>query len=165
MTVDNKVAPFHVTRGDLSRSTWYSGFLLTFLVTGEETGGRYSLVEEVARQGHSADPPLHVHTREDESFYILEGELTFFVADEVIQSTAGTVVFLPRLVPHRFTIDSDEARILNLCTPAGFEGFFKELSEPAGALVLPPEPSGPPDVERLIATAARYGVTILPPEE
>jgi quercetin dioxygenase-like cupin family protein len=159
------VAAVKTSRGSLDRSVWYSGYLLTFLATGQETQGQFCLVEEVARKGQSAEPPLHIHTREEESFYIIEGQLTFYVGDKVVPAPAGTLVILPRGVPHRFTIDSDEARVLNLCTPAGFEGFFRALSEPAPAMALPPVPPGPPDIGRLLETASKYGVEILPPGE
>ena len=155
--------PLRASREQIVRSVWYSGHLLTFLATGEETGGRFALVEEVGRKGQSADPPLHVHTREEESFYVIEGRMSFQAGDEVIDAPAGTFVRLPRGVPHRFTIESDTLRVLNLCAPAGFEGFLRELSEPAPALTLPPAPDGPPDIARLVATAARYGVEIVPP--
>jgi mannose-6-phosphate isomerase-like protein (cupin superfamily) len=157
------LSTLHVTRTQLDRSVWYAGYLLTFLANGEETGGRFSLVEEVGRRGMSAEPPLHMHTREEECFYVLEGCVRFYVGNEVIEATRGTFVMLPRGVPHRFTLESNEVRMLNLCSPAGFEGFLKELSEPAQALTLPPAPDGPPDVERLLSAAVKYGVEIVGP--
>ncbi len=163
MTNTEIVEP-HAVRTSEDRSVWYGGWLLTFLATGEETGGRFSLVEELGRKGLSAEPPLHVHTREEESFYVIEGEMTAYVGDKVIYAPAGTFVVLPRGVPHRYEI-SEEVRLLNLITPAGFEGFFRELSEPARELTLPPRPEGPPDVARLLSTAAKYGCEILPPQE
>ncbi len=159
----NATAPVQTNRADLDRAVWYSGYLLTFLATGEDTGGKYCLVEEVGRKGVSAEPPLHVHAREEEAFYVIEGAMTFQVGEEVIHAPAGTFVRLPRGVPHRFALASDEVRLLNLCAPAGFEGFFEELSEPAPALTLPPAPDGPPDIPKLLAAAAKYGVEILPP--
>lgn len=155
--------PLYTNRTQLDRSVWYSGYLLTFLANGEETGGRFSLVEEVGRKGMSAEPPLHIHTHEEESFYILEGRVMFFVGDEVIEAAPGTLITLPRDIPHRFTLESDEVRMLNLCSPAGFEGFLKDLSEPAQALTLPPAPDGPPDIEKLLTAAAKYGVEIVGP--
>ena len=152
----------HVAGRGAERSVWYSGWLLTFLATSEETRGRFALVEEIGRRDRSAVPPLHVQTREEECFYVVEGAMTFWVGDDIIHAPAGTFVMLPRGVPHRFEIVSEEVRVLNLCVPAGFEGFFRELSEPAPTLTLPP-PAGPPDIGRLIATAATYGVDILPP--
>lgn len=152
-------------RADLTRSVWYSGYLLTFLATAEETGGAFSIVEEVGRKGLSAEPPMHVHSREEESFYVLEGRMSFVVGDDEIDAPAGTLVVLPRGVPHRFTLETEHVRMLNMCTPAGFEGFFRDLSDPAPSMTLPPAPEGPPDIERLLRTAAAYGVEILPPPQ
>lgn len=152
-------------RNDLSRTVWYSGYLLTFLATGDETGGAFTIVEEVGQKGLSAEPPMHVHQREDESFYILEGRMRFVIGDADVDAPAGTLVVLPRGVPHRFTLESEHVRVLNMCTPAGFEGFFRALSEPAPSLSLPPRSDEPPDIARLIRTAAAYGVDILPPSE
>lgn len=162
MTAASEAAFIRADRDALDRSVWYSGYLLTFLATGEETGGAFSIVEEVGQKGLSAEPPMHVHSREEESFYILEGRMRFVVGEETIDAPAGTLVVLPRGVPHRFTLETDHVRMLNMCTPAGFEGFFRDLSEPAPSMTLPPAPDGPPDIERLLRTAA-YGVEILPP--
>jgi len=153
----------HVAAPGGDRSAWYSGWLLTFLATGEETGDRYSLTEVVGRRGHSVAPPPHVHTREDECFYVVEGAIDCHVGGEVIRVGAGGFVVLPRGVPHRYELASAEARLLNLCVPAGFEGFYRALSVPAPSPVLPPAPEGPPDVGRLLAAAADHGVEILGP--
>ncbi|MEZ4571683.1 MAG: quercetin 2,3-dioxygenase [Thermomicrobiales bacterium] len=150
-------------RDELARSVWYSGYLLTFLATVEETGGAYSLVEEVGRRGISAEPPMHVHSRESEAFYLLEGRMTFWVGERRIEAGPGMLVSLPPGIPHRFALESDEVRVLNLCAPAGFEGFFRELSVPAPSMEVPPPSDEPLDVPRLVETAARYGVEILPP--
>jgi quercetin dioxygenase-like cupin family protein len=153
----------HVAAPGGDRSAWYSGWLLTFLATGAETGGRYSLTEVVGRRGHSAAPPPHVHSREEECFYVVEGAIDCHVDGRVIRVSAGGYVVLPRGVPHRYELASPEARLLNLCVPAGFEGFYRVLSEPAAELALPPAPEGPPDVPRLLAVAADHGVEILGP--
>ncbi|MDP9354235.1 MAG: quercetin 2,3-dioxygenase [Chloroflexota bacterium] len=153
----------HVAGPGGERSVWYSGWLLTFLATGEETGQRFSLTEVVGRRGHSAAPPPHVHTREEECFFVVEGAITCHVGGEAIHVPAGAFVVLPRGVPHRYELASEEARLLNLCVPAGFENFYRALSEPAPEPVLPPAPEGPPDVARLLAAAAEHGVEILGP--
>jgi mannose-6-phosphate isomerase-like protein (cupin superfamily) len=145
------------------RSVWYAGWLVTFLATGEETGGAYSLTEVIGHRDHSAAPPMHMHTREEECFYVVAGAITCQVADEVIDVPAGGFVVLPRGVPHRYVLATAEARLLNLCVPAGFEGFYQALSVPAPELVLPPRPAGPPDIDRLLAAAAAFGVQILGP--
>jgi len=94
------------------------------------------LIEAVGRKGNA--PPPHIHRREDEIFYVLEGELAVSVGDRTMKAVPGTMVFLPRNVQHSFTIESEQMRMLILLTPAGFEGWFKELSVPAPAMTLPP---------------------------
>ena len=140
---------------------WHCGYLLTILATAEETDGGFSLVEGLARKGVSEEPPLHVHTCEAEYVYLLEGELTFHVGDEFIHATAPTFVALPRDVPHRFEIASERARFLHLYVPGGYDGFYRELSDPARSLAQPHQ--GPRDAGRLITVAAKYGVEIMSP--
>ena len=143
---------------------WWLGGLSTIKAAGRETGGRYALVEVFEPQG--VEVPVHVHHKEDEAFYVLEGRMTFYVGEEMYKAAPGTFVFGPRDVPHAYTIDSGPARFLMLCSPAGFEGFIEETSEPAEALTLPPQPEAAPDeaeMGRLAALAARYGSEILGP--
>lgn len=179
-TSDIKVMPFAATRGaanikptgfiafdrglqSLDHSVWYNGSLMTFLTTGEDTEGRFALIEAVGRKGNA--PPPHTHRREDEIFYVLEGELAVSVGDRTIQAVPGTMVFLPRNVQHSFTIESEQARMLVLLTPAGFEGWFKELSVPATAMTLPPKAEVTrEDVQRMLEIAPRYGLEFVSPE-
>ena len=141
----------------LDHSVWYNGALMTFLATSEDTHGQFALIEAVGRRG--SDAPPHIHHREDEIFYILEGEVVVSVGDRTIKGTPGTMIFLPRDVRHSFTIESEHARMLILVTPAGLEGWFKEFSVPAQAMTLPPanEP-GYQDVQRMLEAAPRYGL-------
>lgn len=88
--------------------------------------------------------------------------MTFYVGDAVIPAPAGTLVVMPRGAPHGYAIVSDEARVLNLITPAGLENMFKELGEPARELAVPPA-GPPPDRARLAAVTAAYGVEIVRP--
>jgi quercetin dioxygenase-like cupin family protein len=150
-------------RQSLERSVWYSGWLLTFLATGEETNGQFALMEQVARKGNV--PPRHIHHREDETFYIVEGEMTFSVGDETIKATPGTMVFAPRDIPHSFTIDSEQVRVLVMVAPAGAEGFFKECSVPAQAMTLPRATTEPPyaEIQKMKALAPSYGFEFVPP--
>ena len=144
-------------RQSLDHSVWYNGSLMTFLATGEDTHGRFAFIEAVARRGNV--PPPHIHHREDEIFYVLEGEIVVSVGDRTIKGTAGTMVFLPRDVRHSFTIESEQSRMLILLTPAGLEGWFKEFSMPAPSVTLPPadEPEYR-DVQRMLEAAPRYGI-------
>lgn len=143
---------------------WWIGMLATIKATVEQTGGRYTLMEVLAPEGFAS--PLHVHYSEDESFWLLEGEMTFYVGDQTIQARPGTFLFGPRDVPHAFRVDSGPARLLFILSPGGFEALVREMGEPAGGLTLPPQPAGPPDeaeMQRLAAIAARHGNEILGP--
>lgn len=104
-----------------------------------------------------------MHHNEDEWFYVIEGELTFWVGGQVSVAPAGAFVFGPRDIPHTFTVSSAQARFLLVVEPAGFEGFIGALGEPAPQRVIPPPPTEPPDMEALVTLAAEYGLEILGP--
>src|SRR5215213_7688844 len=95
---------------------WWGGGLATIKATGKETGGRYTLVEVLEPEGEA---PLHVHHREDEAFYVLEGEMTFEIGEETIKASPGSFLFGPRDIPHRYTVDSGPAKMLFILSPAG----------------------------------------------
>jgi quercetin dioxygenase-like cupin family protein len=115
---------------------------------GEDTGGRLALVENVIAAGFGG-PPLHVHPAFDETFYVLEGELTFQISDETVSRPAGSLVFARGSVPHTFANQSgQDARVLILCTPAGFERYFDRLAAEQAGQEPPPEALGPlPEVQ------------------
>ena len=131
------------------------GGAVRVLVDGEATGGRLALLETRERRG--AGPPRHVHMREDELVYVLAGRLTVEVDGEVRDCPAGSCLLLPRGGEHTYQVESTEARLLVLLLPAGLEGCYRELGSLAGDV------TGQPAVERLVATAARYGVEITGP--
>jgi quercetin dioxygenase-like cupin family protein len=100
---------------------------LTFKVRGEQTSGALTALENVIPPGQG--PPLHAHANEDESWYVIEGELRFKLAGEVHQALAGSFVFVPRGTPHSFQNACDTAaRILVMFTPAGMEQFFDRFA-------------------------------------
>ena len=140
----------------------YIGTLNTFLADATDTGGQFSLVEITSYQG--GEPPRHVHRREDEAFYVLEGAITYYVGESVLEASAGTFVFLPRDVPHSFLLRTPTARMLCLVAPGGFEGHFRDarFAEPAQALTLGTV-AGPPDVGALVANLAEYGIEVVGP--
>ena len=140
---------------------WSFGGLVTVKATAETTGGGVGVVEVLAPRG--AGSPLHVHHREDEWFYVIEGELTFWVGGRTIDAPAGSFVFGPRDIPHTFMVKSELSRFLLVVEPGGFESFMRDLSQPALTLTPPPPPTGPPDMEFILSTAARYGIEILGP--
>jgi quercetin dioxygenase-like cupin family protein len=158
-----EIIAFGSGRQSLERSVWYTGWLTTFLATGKETRGQFALLEQVTRKGNV--PPPHIHHKEDETFYVLEGEMTFSVGDQTIRATPGTMVFLPRDVVHSFTIDSEQVRLLVLLAPAGLEDFFKELSVPAPSMTLPPPAEIPySEIQKMMALAPKFGFEIVLPK-
>src|SRR3712207_1698883 len=137
---------------------WWIGMLATIKATAEQTGGRYTLVEILAPEGFAS--PLHVHHHEDEGFYILEGEMTFYVGEQTLKAHPGSFLFGPKGVPHAFSVDSGPARLLFVLSPAGMEGAIREMGESARTLDIPPPQEEPPDeaeMGRLMAIADRYG--------
>src|SRR5829696_7618738 len=151
---------YGLERGE-GEARWWLGGLATVKARGKETGGRYTLVEVLDPEGEG---PLHVHHREDEGFWVLEGELTFEVGDERIKASPGSFVFGPKDVPHRYTVDSGPARLLYVLSPSGFEEFVYATSEPAKERTPPPAPEGPPseaEMEQLRALARQYGGELL----
>lgn len=152
------LSPFTTHRDD-APAHWSLGELLTHYATADQTGGAFSLMEERLPKG--AEPPPHVHRREDEAFFLLDGALTVRVGDETFDARPGSFVFCPRDVPHLLTVESDEVRMLTLCTPGGVERLFVELGEPATSRTLPPD-DGEPDVDRIVRLAAHYGAEVLP---
>ncbi len=139
---------------------WFLANRMTIKATAESTGGAYGLVESLIAPGFS--PPLHVHHREDEAFWVLEGELTMRCGDNTFRARPGLFVFLPRDVPHTFVVEGDTpARMLTLLTPGGGEGLFVDGGRPAETDGLPP--AAPPDIEALKRVNQRYGAEIVGP--
>jgi mannose-6-phosphate isomerase-like protein (cupin superfamily) len=139
---------------------WFIDHLVHILVDGDASGGALALIDERGRRGDM--PPLHVHRRDDETFYVLEGEVTLFVGDEQIGVGPGQAALAPRDVPHAYRVESDEARWLVFTAPAGFDAFVREVSDPAPAEELPPH-GRPVDPAFLGEAAAKVGIEILGP--
>ena len=138
----------------------HPGGLVRLLVAGEETGGCFALVEIRARRGEGT--PRHVHTREDEVLYVLAGRLTVYASAGPLDAPAGACLLLPRGGEHTYRVESAEARLLVFLLPAGLEGCYRELGQLMVGAHGGPE-AGSNHVERLVATAARYGVEITGP--
>jgi quercetin dioxygenase-like cupin family protein len=139
---------------------WFIDDLVHVQVDGASSDGRLALIDSRGRRGDM--PPLHVHRRDDETFYVLEGELSLFVADEQIVLGPGQAAHAPRDVPHAYRVESHEARWLVITTPAGFDSFVREVSEPAPAEELPPA-GREVDPALLGQAAAKVGIEILGP--
>jgi quercetin dioxygenase-like cupin family protein len=148
--------PPYLANRSLKNSYWYFGHLFSILLRAEHTNARFSLIHANDIRGN--DPPLHTHTREDEVFVLLEGEMEFYVAGQTFRAHKGDVMFLPKNVAHAWKILTETAEVLMQFSPGGFENYFIEMSEPAPALQLPPPYEGPIPVDKIMATATKYGI-------
>src|SRR4051812_41941294 len=141
------------------RSVWVVGDRYTVKAAGEDTGGAFALVEALVPPG--GGPPPHVHGREDEAFYVLEGDLLFHADGRSIAAGAGAWVTLARGSLHHFKNVGDRpARMLIVVTPAGLEQFFMEVGRSAGEEDGVSMPATPEDIEWLLTVAPEYGIEI-----
>jgi mannose-6-phosphate isomerase-like protein (cupin superfamily) len=152
--------PYALAPGE-GHAIWYRGTLMVVKAASEQTGGAITVIEHSFPAAFAA--PLHLHHRDVEPWYVLEGMVSFTCGDLTFEATPGAFVYLPRDVPHSFRVGATQpAKMLLLSIPAGLEGMFQELGEVAKAPILPPPP-GPPDPERMRSVASKYGVEILGP--
>ena len=130
----------------------FGGDQVTIKLSGKETDGAYTLMETVTPPGMG--PPAHVHTREEESFCIVKGELEFTIRGQTIRPKPGDVLIAPRDVPHVFrNIGQTPAKMIIVCRPAGYENFIEDFAQ------IPAD--GPPDLARMASIAARHGITFV----
>ena len=140
------------------RQYWFFGMLAEIKASAADTNGQYTLVEITAPAG--LQTPLHVHYREDEGFYVLEGSVTIEVGEATVELGAGQHALGPRDIPHRFTVGPDGARMIWVLTPTGFEDFIDEVSVPAEAPTVPPAHVLPP--ENAAEIVLKHGMELLP---
>ena len=149
-----------VVRRDEGEARWWFGGLAVIRATGADTGGQMTIIEMTEPPGTEA--PLHVHHREDEAFFILEGSATIQVGEEEFEVGPGDYAFGPRDIPHRYTVGDEGCRMLFICLPGGnFEEVVLAMSEPAGARTLPPAVEESPDMDRIAAIAEAHGCGLL----
>jgi quercetin dioxygenase-like cupin family protein len=150
---------------------WFLGTVARIKLDGEQTGGRFALWEGVLPRG--AAPPLHSHPQ-DETFYVLEGELTVWIVESELADEradpavwvktgrrcgAGAVAYAPADVPHTFRVETDTARVVFLSTPAGIEAYVRALAEPARwPWLQPPADSPRVAADRLAEVEQQLGV-------
>ena len=138
------------------------GDVYRFLATGEDTNGKYTIWEAIVPPG--GGPPTHVHSREEEGFYILEGEITFQIGDQRGVATAGMFVNMPVGTPHSFKNESDRpAKMLISVAPAGLENMFMEVGVPLTEVATTTLPPKKEEIEKLLAVAPGYGIEIRVP--
>ena len=135
------------------------GDLYRFLATGEDTNGKYAMWEAIVPPG--GGPPPHVHSREEESFYVLEGEITFTANGERMVARAGTFANMPVGTPHSFKNESDRpAKMLLSVAPAGLEQMFFEVGVPLAEGATTALPPSKDEIEKMLAIAPKYGIEI-----
>jgi len=125
------------------------GGVITLLVSGKQTSGAFTVLSATHPPGGGT--PLHTHHREDEALYILEGEYEIQCGDKTVRAGAGSFIFAPRDVAHKLTnVSTGPSTVLGVVSPAGFEGFWEEISQLAA----------PPDIEKILAIAKKYELEI-----
>jgi len=153
----------HIPPGEGARSLWVMGVLVTYKIPSHRTGGAYALFEVATRPG--AGPPPHIHHREDESFYVLEGEYEFLIGRDTLEVGAGSLLYVPKGTLHAHRgVGEGVGRMLATQTPGGlYERFFEEVGKPvdseAGPLVFEKQQ----DMERIVKVAAEHGIEIPSP--
>ena len=150
--------PVAVNR-DAGEARWWFGSLAVIRATAADTGGQMTILEITEAPG--AEAPLHVHHREDEAFWILEGDVTFEVGDTITEAHPGDYLFAPRGIPHRFTVGPSGCRMLFILTPGGFEELLRATSESAGSRTVPPPSDEMPDFARIAEIVRQHGCELL----
>jgi quercetin dioxygenase-like cupin family protein len=153
--------PVAVRTGE-GEARWWFGALAEIKATAADTAGQMTIVEVTEPPG--AEAPLHVHRRDDEAFWVLQGDVTFEVGETTIEASAGDYVFAPRGIPHRFTVGYQGCRMLFLLVPGGIEDVIRATSEPAPSRTLPPPPETEPtaeEIEQLKAIVKEHGYELL----
>ena len=154
-TADSNGTAHSIAGGD-GEHIWIVGDTMTLKATAESTGGGLMLLENLTSPG--GGPPPHVHTREDEFWYVLEGTFEIRLGDELHVLGPGGFAYAPRGTVHTFRNTSERpSRILVGFTPAGMEGFFRESGRPATD-DGPAPPVDQDEIARTMAAAPRYGV-------
>jgi quercetin dioxygenase-like cupin family protein len=147
----------------LENAIWYNGHTFSILLDTRQTAGAFALLHCYFRKG--GEPPAHFHRIEDETFYILEGEIRFHIGDKKFTAKAGELAYAPKKTPHQFALVTETAKALLLITPAGIETFFSEFSVPAQSLELPPIQQGQPPAElfeSMMKRATELGMVWMP---
>lgn len=152
-----------IRRPGEGRTIGVVGYVYRFLATGEDTNCKYAMWEAIVPPG--GGPPPHVHSREEEAFYILEGEITFQIGDQRLVATAGMFANMPVGSLHSFKNETDKpAKVLISVAPAGLEQMFFEVGQSVafGATAAPPPTKE--EIQKLLTLAPQYGIEIRLPE-
>jgi quercetin dioxygenase-like cupin family protein len=160
MSTEAAPKPYRLAAGEGLADVWWKTGRITVKVGPDETGGAFAQVEVNDPRGSA--PPLHVHHTEDETFYVLEGQVTMFVGDERIDLDAGDYCFGPRDIPHSYLVRSEHARMLVTISPSGSEQIFVSLGVPVTS-AEPPTDSVMPPIPEMVGLFAAHNTEILGP--
>jgi quercetin dioxygenase-like cupin family protein len=160
MTVETATKPYRLAAGEGLADVYWKTGRMTIKVGGPETGGSFAQLETDDPRGTAT--PRHIHHNEDESFYILEGEVTVFVGDDRIDLSAGDFVYAPRGIAHAYLVTSARARMLTTLSPAGLEELFVDLGEEVTE-ADPPAGEVMPPIDELVRRFGAYGCEIVGP--
>ena len=160
MSIEPITKPYRVASGEGLADIWWKSGRVTVKSAGAETGGAFSQV--VTDDPHGSGAPLHLHHNEDETFYVLEGEVTVLVGEERIDLSTGDYLFAPRGVAHAYVVRSERARMLGMFSPAGLDQLIVSLGVPVTG-PEPPTDAVMPPMDEMVRQFASYGVEILGP--
>lgn len=143
------------------KKIWLLGDVITFKVTDEDTGGKYS-VWEIEVPKHSG-PPSHYHTNLEEGFYVLEGEFAIQHNERSINAITGSFTHIQRGVVHKYkNIGKATGKLLVTGVPAGLENFFEEAGIPIADEKRFTPPSSPIDIARIVDVSEKHGIYYVP---
>jgi quercetin dioxygenase-like cupin family protein len=160
MSIHTLTETYKITAGTGLSDVWWKGGRMAIKATGAETGGGFTQIETT--DPHGAATPMHVHRNEDESFYVLEGEVRLIVDGERIDLCVGDYAFAPRGTTHGYVVVSERARMLTTLTPAGLEELFIALGEPVTG-DEPPSPDRSPSIDEVARKFGAYGCEVVGP--
>ncbi|WP_024518886.1 cupin domain-containing protein [Bradyrhizobium sp. Tv2a-2] len=151
----------------LDNSTWYKGLLLSQMAGATDNNGAFDIMIVKMRRG--TEPPPHVHSREDEFFYLLGGKLDVYVDGKVFHMTEGDCMFLPRRKPHAVRATTEEVHNMVFVIPGGFQDAVNKMNAPAGRMEVPDDTDiatyANSDLTATIKLFEQYGLRFLTPDE
>ncbi|QUR68183.1 cupin domain-containing protein [Mycobacterium spongiae] len=150
-----------ILTSESQQAVWFLGALVRIRAGGDATAGSLAVLEHQCERGYGS--PMHRHLADEETFFVIEGELRVEVGGQVHTPGAGAVAVLPRGLPHAFVVTSPQARVLTFHTPAGFDRFVLAAGTPASLADTMPPDEVPPDPAALAALARSYGIEIVGP--
>lgn len=157
-TSDLFTTPLHSTPSDDNTYHFFAE-KASVLVRGKDTNGKYCVVE-ITEPPHEG-PPLHIHEHDEETFFVLKGEVTFYIGDKVIHAKEGDFIRAPKGIPHRFKAGATELKMVVTAYPSGFDSFVEELGikVPKDAPLPEVKPPTPEEINYLLEIGKRYNLT------